>query len=218
MRHLAWVLSALLPVMALAEPPPDKIAAQAKICDEMDDNAQVWIDACTAAIQSGRFTDPARLSVLYSNLGYADINRALQSDNNFEKALTDLNEAVRLDPDNMWAVNNRANARMYRGEYEASLADIAVVLGREPDQPKTHGLRCVVLTKLNRAAEGLPECLRAIALGNTSNWAYEDLGAAYEGIGDKRNAEQAYRHALNIEPASATAHEGLERVVGGGDR
>lgn len=146
-------------------------------------------------------------------LGFADINFALATRGSFDQALADLNKGLQLDPSDLVALNNRANAYMYRGDYQLSLNDIDEVIRRVPSEGKPHGLRCVVLTKMGRATEGVPECQIAIAMGSTEFWSYEQLGEAYEAVGDLANAATAYRRSLELNPSFRDARDGLQRVL-----
>jgi serine/threonine-protein kinase len=212
MRALVLTVLLALPVSALAEDRHDAVDGAIRHCQSGDANATLWIATCTTAIDSGRVHDPHLLSWLYSNRGFGNINLALGTDNNFDNALVDLNEAVRIDPDNQYAFLNRANAYMYRGEYQRSLDDTNVVIRLDPKEGKSYSVRCTDLTKLGRPQEGIAACQQAIDLGEQQPWTYCYLGAAYEAAGDLTNAERAYRQALSLDSEFSDAVAGLRRV------
>jgi len=70
----------------------------------------------------------------------------------------------------------------------------------------TLGRRCVVLMRVQRYADALADCLRAVELSpyDTSN--YTSLGMVHALRGDASRAESHYRRALELDPRSADAH------------
>jgi tetratricopeptide (TPR) repeat protein len=78
---------------------------------------QAAIEACTRAIHSDRF-DQKNLAIIYSN-------RANQRDRigEFEKAIADHDEAVRLDPVYAAGYMHRGNTYARRGDFDRALAD-----------------------------------------------------------------------------------------------
>jgi tetratricopeptide (TPR) repeat protein len=213
-KMLAFAALLLLPGVTLAgDRHDDAIDAAVQRCENSLDDAQSWVDACTAAIESRRYRDPRELSRFYSNRGFGDINLALATDRNFDKAIADLNEAVRILPENQYAFLNRANAYMYRGEFQRSLEDTDVVVRLDPKEGKAHAVRCTDFTKLNQPKIAIQECDGAIALGEQHPWNYVDLGLAYEAAGDQKSAETAYRRALSLEPGYGDAQKGLDRLA-----
>ena len=190
----------------------DAIDGARQNCEAHLDDRRNWIAACTAAIDSKRFADPVVMSELYTERGWARIELALGTDNNFDDAIADLSEAARISPDNAYAFLNRANAYMYRGDYQRSLDDTDVVIRLVPTEGKAHNVRCTDFMKLGQPKVGVSECLSAIRLGEEHPWTYVDLGLAYEADGDRQNAEAAYRHALSLDSDWADARQGLQRL------
>ena len=218
---LATTLLLLLPAVALAEDGPDAtheirhdaIDAARQNCEGHLDDRRKWIEACTTAIESKRYNDPKVLSELYSELGWADIELALSTDKNFDKAIGDLDEAARIDPVNQYAFLNRAAAYMYRGDYQHSLDDANMVTRLDPKEGKAFAIRCTGWRKLNKPQIAIQQCQQAIALGLIKAWLYSELGAAYEAAGDSLGAQQAYRRALGLERDFPDAVDGWRRVT-----
>jgi len=75
------------------------------------------IEACTHAIKSGRY-DKRNLAIVYSNRGN-QWDRMGQ----FEKAIADHNEAIRIDPTYGAGYMHRGNIYARHGDYDRAIAD-----------------------------------------------------------------------------------------------
>jgi cellulose synthase operon protein C len=62
-------------------------------------------------------------------------------------------EALAADPENPYALANRAEVRLLAGKREAALADLSVALGRL-DQPKSPAALCTRVAQLWQIAQG----------------------------------------------------------------
>jgi len=220
MRALALAIL-LLPAVALAaelgdvthEARQDSIDAARQTCDRYLADSRRWIEACTIAIDSKRYRDPKELSDLYTSRGWGDIELALNTDKNFDKAIADLDEAARLNPNNPYAFLNRAAAYMYRGDYQRSVDDADVTTRLDPKEGKAFATRCTDWLKLHKPQAAIQQCQQAIALGLIKPWVFCDLGAAYEAAGDAMGAQHAYRRALGLDRNFRDAVAGWRRVT-----
>jgi len=75
------------------------------------------IDGCTAMIQSGR-EPPKRLATAFDNRGVAYRHKG-----QYDLALEDYEQAIRLNPSNANAYNNRGIVYRIKGEYARAIAD-----------------------------------------------------------------------------------------------
>jgi tetratricopeptide (TPR) repeat protein len=197
----AWILAMMLifPAVAVAQQQTTQ-TAPGNHCDDGDDDAKAWMDACTAVIEATDPSDKQALSAAYVNRGFADINYALANEHDFSRAIADETEAIRLDPDDAFGYLNRANAWWYSAKYDNALADIADAIKRDPKQFKAFVLRCEVLTAMSLAADAVADCKHAITLGDGSAHTVYALGEAYEAAGDKDDAIVQYHLALHLNP------------------
>jgi tetratricopeptide (TPR) repeat protein len=86
------------------------------------------VDACTRLIDSVWYKyRPKDLAIAYSNRG-----GALSEKGDDEKAIEDLNEAVRLDPQLAMAFNNRGRAWQKKKKYDQAIQDFTTALGIDP--------------------------------------------------------------------------------------
>jgi tetratricopeptide (TPR) repeat protein len=86
------------------------------------------VDACTRLIDSAWYKyRPKDLAVAYSNRG-----AALSTKGDDDKAIEDLNEAVRLDPQLAMAFNNRGLAWQKKKKYDQAIQDFTAALDIDP--------------------------------------------------------------------------------------
>jgi tetratricopeptide (TPR) repeat protein len=79
------------------------------------------IEACTRAIESKKFNGPKQkrvLSLLYTNRG---VEYGIKKE--FDKAIADHDQAIKIDPKNPAPYNNRGTAYAAKQDYERAIAD-----------------------------------------------------------------------------------------------
>jgi tetratricopeptide (TPR) repeat protein len=149
---MARLFLLLMPLIALGVPSPAQSNDDSKRCaSKLEQNEfDLAIDYCTAAIQSGELSDQD-LAVLFNNRGRAyankkDYDRAIQeydqavrmgqgSDsfyrrglayfekNDFSRAIQDFDEALKLAPDDVAILQSRGWAYENKNEYEHAIQD-----------------------------------------------------------------------------------------------
>src|SRR5215203_4511992 len=83
--------------------------------------------ACTALIDSGRFTRQ-NLAILHSNRGNANGNGG-----DYDRAISDFGNAIRLEPRNVAIVMSRATAYEAKGDFGRAIADYDQALKLDPN-------------------------------------------------------------------------------------
>ena len=89
------------------------------------------IDACTAIIQANQET-PKRLAFALANRGYAYRNK-----HDYDRAIQDLDQAIKLDPDNALAFVNRGDAYRNKREYDRAIRDYDQAIKLDPNNAIT---------------------------------------------------------------------------------
>jgi len=92
-----------------------------------DDFSDRLIRACTAVIRSGR-QNPEELARAFFNRG-----RAFSDKGQYDRAIADLDQAIRLDPAYPDAFNNRGVAYSGKGQFERAAADFDQAIRLDPN-------------------------------------------------------------------------------------
>jgi lipoprotein NlpI len=115
MRALSLLILALaIPRFALAQSTPD-----AEFCAGSAGTADDRSAACTRAITSGKLSTQS-LVIMFIGRGLAWNGKG-----DYERAIADYNEAIRLNPHDALAFYNRGTAQYYQGRFDAVAADLA---------------------------------------------------------------------------------------------
>jgi len=88
------------------------------------------IEACTRAIESKKYNGAKQkrvLSLLYTNRG---VEYEIKKD--FEHAIADHDQAIKIDPKNPAPYNNRGNAYVAKQDYEHAIADFDMAIKLNP--------------------------------------------------------------------------------------
>jgi lipoprotein NlpI len=93
------------------------------------ESGDVAIAACSRAIASGRYEGLA-LADLHLHRGLASGTKR-----DLDCTIADLDQAIRLNPEDAWAHNIRGNAWSYKGDLDRAIADYDQAIGLVPNYP-----------------------------------------------------------------------------------
>lgn len=156
------------------------------------------ISVCTAVIASGRRSRFNLLSAFHSR-GYAYYKK-----DNYEAALVDFSEAIRLDPEDAHALNGRCWMRAIVGrDLREALDDCNESLRLRPNDPATmdsRGFACLRLGQLNHA---IAEYDGALAIAPNQAESRYGRGAAKLQKGDRAGGNADIAAAKALDPGIA---------------
>ncbi len=115
-----------------------------------------------------------------------------------DRAIADYTRAIRLQPDNALAYNNRANAFADRGEAESALADYNEAIRLEPGNATLYHNRGLLLAQMEQFDAAIEDQTQAIRLRPDYAAAYNDRGIAYRKKGEQAKAENDFRLAKSV--------------------
>jgi lipoprotein NlpI len=150
---LAMILTSALPGPAAAQ----SLAQQWQWC--RDDESDRLIRACTAVIRSSR-DSPDNLSRAFFNRG-----RAWSDKGEFDRAIQDFDQALRIDPNYADAFNNLGVAYAGKGQTNRAIEDFDHAIQLDPNYAIAIYNRGLALRNLGRAAEAEQDFTRARTVG-----------------------------------------------------
>ena len=180
MTRLASCCTVAAAALLLAIVGAGRVAAEEDLCAHGSGDAA--IADCTRAIQSGRFTGHA-LAIKFSNRG---VEWRLKQD--YARAISDYDDAIRLDPQYADAYYNRCIAYNRTQKFELALEDCgtAITLGASA-------------TALNATGQ------EKLSIDRSTSDYYTQRGIAYHGRQEIDRAIADYNQALRLSAKNAIA-------------
>lgn len=146
----------------------------------------------TNALSGARMKDKTKAEVLI-NRGAAEGSR-----NNFQQAIADITEGLRIDPNNKNGYFNRSIAYYSTQQYDKALADYASYLKLDPFNANVWYECGMIQRSMNRNQEAVTSLSKAIELNPRINVAYLERARAYAQSGNKAAAQQDYQRAQSM--------------------
>lgn len=113
-------------------------------------------------------------------------------------ALAAFSEAIRINPDNAGARNERARIYRLTGKYQAALDDLTYVLSLYPDQADVYVARGTVYAEMGDQSAAIRDFTRALELRPQFAAVYEARAHAYDALGDLDAACADYAAFLRL--------------------
>src|SRR6267143_4719524 len=176
------------------------------------------LESCTAVIQSGGQT-PQGLVAAFNSRGNVHLNNR-----NYDRAIDDYNEAIRLDPKYTSAFINRAlayqekaqwdfNAYLADGVYEdRAIQDLDEAIGLDPNDATAFRNRGFVNSRRQRYDRAIQDFDEAIRLNANVAAAFSGRAYALRFVGQYERAMADYRKALTLQLDDANRNQ-IERIL-----
>ena len=123
------------------------------------EDPSLLIRACTALLRPGRETPDGRARAFFNR------GRAWSDQGQYDKAIQDFDQAIRLDPHYPDAFNNRGIARGGKGEREKAIQDFDEAIRLDPNHAIALHNRGIAFRVLGRMAEAEADFARARQAG-----------------------------------------------------
>ena len=190
----AFATALLIAVVSLLPTRASAQSAEEWNCrgDTRDLDAQ--IEGCTRAIRSGKYRG--------KDLAWAYTNRGSVYDykKDFDHAIADLTEAIRLDPDATVAYQDRAASYRNTGQYTRALDDLNHALRLAPGDARTLMSRGVIYLKLNAAARATVDFDASLRIDPKFAPSLYGRGVAKLKEGDRDGGQADIDAAMAIQP------------------
>lgn len=187
-----WML--LAAGLAWASSAPAQPSVDFKLCAGDTGTADERIAACNRAIKSGRLSD-ADLASTYYNRGIE-----WRGKREYDRAIADYTQALRLNPKHASAYINRGIAWRDKREYDQAIADYTEAIRLDPKYASAYNNRGNAWSDKRDFDRAIADYTEAIKLNPDYASAYYNRGIAWR---DKRDFDRAiadYNEAIRLNP------------------
>jgi tetratricopeptide (TPR) repeat protein len=120
---------------------------------------------------------------------------------NLQKAADQYRAYLAVYPDAATAHNNLGRVYMQMGRFDDAIAELETSIRLDPDLMLTYfSLNSIYLYRVADLDAAIALCARQLARDNRNVHAYDQLGWAHLGKGELRQAETAFRRAIDLNP------------------
>ena len=137
-------------------------------------------------------------------------DRGLEKHNsgNYQSAIADYNEAIRLDPNLVYAYNGRGHAKRRINDFRGAITDYNEAIRLDPNLAYAYNGRGNAKCELNDYRGAITDYNEAIRLDPSFAIAYNNRGSAKCGLNDYRGAITDCIEAIRLDPNDAIAYNG----------
>jgi len=119
---------------------------------------------------------------------------------NINKAISDFNKAIKLDPKSSSAYYERALAYRFNNQFDMTISDLTKAIELDPEDANNYIWRGCTYSKIERYDEAISDLTKAIEHGPKNAIGYAWRGYAYKMKNQKDMATKDLEKALNIDP------------------
>jgi len=158
------------------------------------------LESYTRAIESGELLGASLAYVyrirgdLYYGTGYFDL------------AIKDFDSALKINPEDEVALNNRGSTWFAKKDYDRALQDYSESLKINPENGQIYHNRSLILLEQGNYELSIRNSSEAIRLNPENYYAYINRGSAQFGLGEIENAIADYTKAISINPNNSDAY------------
>jgi lipoprotein NlpI len=229
MGRAQWQLIAgvLVATIAALAAPPALAQSQQQIdsCANRDGvlTPDAQINACTSLIQSGQKLGQksgqksSQASGKSSAPYYANRCWAYKAKGDYDSAMQDCNEAIRIDPANARAFGGRGAMYGERGEVDRAIAEFNEAIRLDPKSVSAFNNRGTAYKAKGEFDRAIAEFNEAIRLDPKSAIAFNNRGDTYKAKNDLDRAIADYDEAIRLDPKFAKSYfgRGIANLYGG---
>ena len=130
----------------------------------------------------------------------------------YEKALADLAESIRLQPRIPVTFNNRGVVLKSMGRYPEALVNLDAAIKLHPSYADAYENRGLVLVSMGQYAKAIENFNKAISYRKDNPWSFINRGTAKSNSGDHEGAKRDFLTALKMNKKISDAYVGLSVV------
>jgi tetratricopeptide (TPR) repeat protein/serine/threonine protein kinase len=124
----------------------------------------------------------------------------------YDKAIADYTEAIRLNPKNARAYTERGHVYYKKEDYDKAITDYTEAIRLDPKDADAHVMRGNAWDNKHEFAKALADYNEAIRLDSKSSWAHRERGVARYGQKDYSRAISDLDEAIRLNPKDTLAY------------
>ena len=181
--------------------------------------SQAEVNALLMQYQGGHYASAEKLAVEMTQkhpnheFGWKALGAVFRASGRQYDAMTAIQKAVALAPDDAEAYSNLGNTLQDLGRLEDAEASYRQAIALQPDFAEAHYNLGNTLKALGRLEDAEASCREAIALKPGFAKAHNNLGNVLQDLGQLEEAAESYRQAIALKPDFAEAHSNLGIVL-----
>jgi Tfp pilus assembly protein PilF len=177
-------------------------AAKAQTLDQQrcaDRNPDVSISGCTAVIQSGQ-QSPENLGVAFRDRGLAYYRKG-----QYDRAIQDCDDAIRLNPNDAWAFLMRGVDYAVTRHHDRAIQDFGRAIQIKPDNEIAFRHRGIEYLATNQPGRAIRDFDQAIQIKPDGVEAYRGRALVYGSMSQYDRAIQDWDRVISLKPDDADA-------------
>ena len=127
--------------------------------------------------------------------------------NQFDSALADYTEAIRLQSKNAYLYKNRGSVWMEKRDYDNAIADFTEAIRIDPDYASAYSKRAIAWHAKQKFDNAITDYTEAIRKAPTNAYVYRNRGDAWSALKDFDRALSDCNEAIRLNPTFATAYD-----------
>jgi len=128
----------------------------------------------------------------------------------YDRAIEDLNNAIRLDPNNAGAYTDRGRAYDAKGDTNRAISDYSQAIRIDPSLSRAYTNRGGAYTDRRDYARAIADFTESLRLNPGNQTVHLNRGIAYYQLRDYNNAVLDFTEAVRLNPNDADARNNLE--------
>jgi tetratricopeptide (TPR) repeat protein len=181
---------------------------QIKWCESKGDiSPDLRINGCTAVIQSGRWSDTGLAEPLNNRCA------AFLAVGEYDKAVADCDQAIKLSPRYALSYLNRGNAYFAKQDYNHAVADYDQAIRVDPGYAFAFRNRGLAYSRKGDYDHAIADYKEAVRLDPKYAEAFNDRGVAYKDKGDLDHALADFEEAIRLNPQFTLALNNRNQAI-----